>query len=96
MHGRTGQHRNNRRSSRKTLSDLRFLIKYISKYIVERNAFRPEITPESVAAMFNDVADIFTDKERDAQKRWVSAVGSIRRRKGAPDLPESEDEEIDK
>jgi hypothetical protein len=95
MHGRTGLHKNNRRKSRRTLCDLRYLIKFISKYIGARNVFRPEITPENVAAMFNDIADIFTDSERDAQKIWVSAVGSIRRRHGMPESDDEGDDEND-
>jgi hypothetical protein len=79
-HGRTGPYKNLRRPSRKTLNDLRYIIKYTEDKIVEHNVFPAEITPANVAAMFRDVEDYFTSHERDAQTRWPTVVRLVRAR----------------
>ena len=48
MHGRSGRFQNSRRNSRKTLNDLSFLMKYITRRVEEANAMEQEITITSV------------------------------------------------
>jgi hypothetical protein len=79
-HGRTGGNSENRRPSRKILSEMRSLMKFVHDNIVERGAWRAEITPSSVDAMFFDIVDVFTEQERDAQILWNSALKAIKRR----------------
>jgi hypothetical protein len=64
-------------------------MEYISIKVTERGVQEATITPESVDRMFIAVADIFTEAERDAQKRWVSVVPSVRARNQA-ERPEGE------
>jgi hypothetical protein len=66
-------------------------MRFINNKINEREVRRAEITPTSVDAMFMDIADCFTEVERDAQKIWTSAVQSLRRR--LHDNGNDEDEE---
>ena len=59
MHGRSGRFQNSRRNSRKTLNDLSFLMKYITRRVEEANAMEQEITITSVTRMFQVVEDEF-------------------------------------
>jgi hypothetical protein len=83
MHGRTGKYKDRRRAATKVLSDLHFIMEYISTKVTERNLQEAVITPESVDRMFIALLDIFTEAERDAQKRWVSVVLNVIRRNWA-------------
>jgi hypothetical protein len=80
MHGRTGKYKDKRRAATKVLSDLHYIMEFFSNKVTERNLQEPVINPESVDRMFIAVSDIFTEAERDAQKRWVSVVLNVRRR----------------
>jgi hypothetical protein len=80
LHGRTGKHKEKRREARKTWCDLKFLMEYVHKKVVEKGAFVREVTPTSVDEMFRAIAGIFTDSEREAQIRWSTVVLSLRRR----------------
>ena len=79
MHGRSGRFQNSRRNSRKTLNDLSFLMKYITRRVEEANAMEQEITITSVTQMFQVVEDDFIGP-RNAQKRWNTASRELRHR----------------
>jgi hypothetical protein len=83
LHGRTGGHKASRRDARKTWHDLKFLMEFVHKKIVDRGAFEREINPESVDRMFKSVVGVFTSKERDSQMRWLTVLLAIRRRNQA-------------
>jgi hypothetical protein len=80
MHGRTGKDKDKRRASRKTFSELKTSMNYVHNKVVDHGAYRPEITPALVNAMFQDIAHLFTEEERDAQKHWVTVLKSVRKR----------------
>ena len=83
LHGRTGNFRNQRRMARKTLCDMKFIMRYTLGKIEERNALPEQITPVTVDQMFHDVADLFNTSERSAQIRWESVVRRVRRERRA-------------
>jgi hypothetical protein len=93
MHGRTGAYKDRRRSSTKVLSDMFILMEYIMGKVTERGVQVAVITAESVDRMFLAIADVFTEAERDAQKRWLSVLLNVRAREraarpeGAPPPP---------
>jgi hypothetical protein len=76
-HGRTGHFKENRRDSRKTWHDLKFLIEYVHRKVVERNVMERDITPLLVDRMFKCVAGIFLSKERDSQMSWLMVLLSL-------------------
>ena len=67
VHGRTGYHRYKRRPSRKTYSDMAFLMNYIMCKVQQAHRLVDQITPRSVSNMFETVADEFSGG-RNAQK----------------------------
>jgi hypothetical protein len=78
MHGRSGRQSRTRRPARKTLSDLAFLMTYITGKVEV-----PEVlTLESVDIMFAVVSEEFQGG-RNAQKHWESVVHDVRRLRGA-------------
>lgn len=81
LHGRTGISRGQRRLARKTLNDIKFLMKFVHDKVVERGAYEIEINLANVDKMFLAVADCFDVKERDAQKRWSTVVHAVRSKK---------------
>jgi hypothetical protein len=80
LHGRRGKYANQRRNTRKTFSDLKFICEFIEDRVVKRGIFPDEITPLTVDAMFIAVSDVFTIQERSAQTQWTSVVNTVRRR----------------
>jgi hypothetical protein len=48
LHGRTGRNNGNRRESRKSWCDVKYLMEYMHHRVVERGAFEQDITPSSV------------------------------------------------
>ena len=78
MHGRTGKHKEKRRTATKVLCDLNFLMKFVHDKVVERGKFEQHITVASVDRMFLAVIDCFDLKDRDEQKRWSTVVNGIR------------------
>lgn len=81
LQGRRGQHKESRRPAKKTLCDIKKLMKTITEKVVEKGAFCDEVTPEAVDLMYRSVEDYFiqfTGKGRDSQKSWVSVLDSIR------------------
>ena len=67
VHGRTGYHRYKRHPSRKTYSDMAFLMNYITCKVQQAGRLVDQITPRSVSNMFETVADEFSGG-RNAQK----------------------------
>ena len=59
VHGRTGHHRYKQRPSRKTYSDLAFLMNYIMCKVQQASRLVNQITPTSVSNMFETAADEF-------------------------------------
>jgi hypothetical protein len=80
MHGRTGAHKGKRRDCRKTWHDMKFLMEFVHKRVLERGFIEREITPAAVDRMFMAVVGMFTTKERDSQMRWMTVVHGVRRR----------------
>lgn len=80
-HGRKGTYKHKRRQTTKTLSDMRFVMNFVQQKVVDKGAFEAEITSESVDCMFAAVVDVFTKKERDAQKQWTTVAYDIRSKK---------------
>ena len=81
QHGRKGPNKHKRRMTRKTLLDMRYLMNYVRDSVIERGTFEVNITIELVDKMFESVADLFSIKERDAQKRWTSVVNEVRKQR---------------
>jgi len=70
-HGRTGVSKKQRRPARKILSDMKFLMVFITQKVKEKGAFQSDhVTVVAVDAMFKAVADCFDNNERDSQRRW--------------------------
>ena len=80
MHGRTGPNRNNRRPARKVLHDMKTLMGYMKFICISRGVYEEDITAASVDRMFIAIADIFNEKERDAQTSWITVLCGLRRR----------------
>jgi hypothetical protein len=78
-HGRTGIYKDKRRPSRKILADLKYIMNWTYRKVVQRSKMEAEISLESVDRMYMAVVDCFSVKDRDAQKRWVSVVQSVRK-----------------
>ena len=78
LHGRKGRYKLQRRKSTKILSDMKFLMEYVTRKVRERNAFRAEITIATVDSMFDAVADLLSSNARNAQLNWLTAVGRLR------------------
>ena len=55
----TGRNANKRRPSRKTLNDLRFLMKYMETKIKDAGAWTDEHSLENVDVMYQAVASVF-------------------------------------
>jgi hypothetical protein len=82
MPGRNGRHKNKRRPASKTLSDLKFLMEYITSKVQEAGALATVITLTNVDVMFTVVFEEF-EGGRNAQKNWQSVAQDIRRRQRA-------------
>jgi len=80
MHGRAGP-RDRRRLARKTLNDLKFLMKWVAFRVHEAGATAHVITIASVDRMFLSVAPEFSEGERDGQKKWNTVVNELRKKK---------------
>ena len=81
MHGRTGGTRECRREPSKLLSDMRFLMKWITdKVAASPGGIKREITISAVDCMFQVVTDEFSEGERNGQKKWLTVVRSLRKR----------------
>ena len=78
VHGRTGHHRYKQHPSRKTYSDLAFLMNYITRKVQQAGRLADQITPTSVSNMFETVADEFSGG-RNAQKKWNTVVHEVRK-----------------
>jgi hypothetical protein len=77
-HGRTGTHKAKRRDPRKTLSDLRVVMGYITERVDEAGARPDVITLLTVDTMFTVLADKFVGV-RNAQKKWNTTAEGIRK-----------------
>jgi hypothetical protein len=80
LHGRKGRFGQQRRAVKRTLCDLRFLMKWIADKVEEADAKEDVITLSSVNRMFEAVAHFFSDAERDGQKSWLTVVRAVRTR----------------
>ena len=78
VHGRTGCHKYKRRPSRKTYSDLAFLMNYITRKVQQAGRLVDQITPTSVSNMFETVADEFSGG-RNSQKKWNTVAHDLRK-----------------
>lgn len=59
-HGQTGKYAAKRRPSQKTLHDINFLMDFVTKEVVRRDAMATDISLESVDRMFAGVSDVFS------------------------------------
>ena len=80
LHGQKGRFRLQRRKSSKVLSDMKFLMEFIKRTLQARNAYRAEITIETVDAMYGSVSDLFRSNPRTGQLNWLTAVNTLRRK----------------
>ena len=78
VHARTVPHRYKQRPSRKTYSDLAFLMNYITRKVQEAGRFVDQITPTSVSNMFETVADELSGG-RNLQKKWNTVAHELRK-----------------
>ena len=81
MHGRRGRNRGKRRPSRKTLSDLAFLMTYVTRKVEAAGEMAEAFSLDSVDRMFTVVAEEF-EGGRNAQMHWASTVHLVRRSLG--------------
>jgi hypothetical protein len=81
-HGRTGVSKQKRRPARKILSDIKFLMGFITQKVKARGAFELEnLTVATVDSMFKAVADCFDNNDRDSQRRWRTVIHDVRSKK---------------
>jgi len=80
QHGRNGRFGNQRRAVKRTLCDLRFLMNWIANKVETAGAKEEVITLSSVNRMFEAVAHLFSEAERDGQKSWLTVVRAVRTR----------------
>ena len=73
-HGRTGHHRYKQHPSRKTYSNLAFLINYITHKVQQAGRLVDQITPKHVRT----VVDEFSGG-RNAQKKWNTVAHEVRK-----------------
>ena len=78
VHRRTGCHRYKRHPSRKTYSDLAFLMNYITRKVQQAGRLVNQITTTSVSNMFETVADEFSGG-RNSQKKWNTVAHELRK-----------------
>jgi hypothetical protein len=81
MNGRRGRNRGKRRPTRKTLSDLAFLMTHVTRKVEAAGQMAEVVSLESVDRMFTVVAEEF-EGGRNAQKHWASVVHLVRRSRG--------------
>ena len=80
-HGRTGTNKGNRRVASKALSDLSYLMKYMTAKVEANGGIPQEITVASVDEMYNRVSEgLFHRGHRDAQKKWNTVCKNLRKR----------------
>jgi hypothetical protein len=77
---KVGPNKDSRRIATKFLSDMRFLCKFLAKIIENLGKLEMIITLSSVDRMFEVIAHLVLDKDRDAQKNWTSLVRELRRK----------------
>jgi hypothetical protein len=79
LHGRTGALKESRRPAKKTLSDLIYLMKYMTTKVEGLELFPEAITLTSVDAMYTALEPEFTGG-RNSQKKWNTFVKEVRQR----------------
>ena len=77
MHGRTGKFSRQRCPAKKILCDMKFIMNWVDAKVVSKGGKEATINVASVDQMFRLVADLFLEKERDAQKQWTTVAVSI-------------------
>ena len=77
-HRRVGKFKEQQRSTYKQLSDLQFLMKYITTKVVEHNLMAQIITYRTVDDLFALVSDKLNVSEQNLQKAWLTVVREIR------------------
>lgn len=80
-HRRVGKFKEQRRSTYKQLSDMRFIMKYITNKVIEHNLMALTITYRTVDDMFALVSDKLNVGERNLQKAWLTVVREVRKKK---------------
>ena len=78
LHGRTGKYKQNRRKIRQTMSDMKVLMNYIKRNVMQRNRNEDVITILSVDRMFGAIADLFRQNVRDVQIIWTTVLKNLR------------------
>jgi hypothetical protein len=78
---KVGPNKNSRRKATKELTDLRFLCNYLTNLVTKLGKLETVITLSAVDRMFVAVAEVVLSGERDNQKRWLSVVRELRRKK---------------
>lgn len=95
QHRRTGYFKEQRRKASKTLSNMRYLMKVVLKYVREANAVTSVMTTTSVDNMFKTVAHRLISGCRDDQKRWITVVRELRKLKVRADDEDYNNDEND-
>jgi len=80
MHGRTGGSRERQRPAAKTLSDMRYLMNWITTTVAEAGAIEQEITISAVDWMFAVVANLFSEGECNGQKKWNMVIRALQKK----------------
>jgi len=80
MHGRTGAKKASQRAVRKTLCNMKFLMRWVSYKVKEAGAKEEEATILSVDRMFQAVAHLFSMGTCDGQKKWITVVNTLCRK----------------
>jgi hypothetical protein len=71
---KVGPNKDSQRIATHFLSDMRFLCKFIAKIIENLGKLEMVITLSLVDFMFEVIAHLVLEKDRDAQKNWTSLV----------------------
>ena len=79
-HARTVTHKESRRPARKILSDIEFLMVYITDLVKANGTFEATITLSSVDRMYDSVSAQLLFNNRDVLKLWYSSVKEIHKR----------------
>jgi len=77
IHSRLGKAKEKRRPATTILSDLRFVMRWITTRVEEAGRMEEEITILAVDRMFEVVAGHFSEGEHNGQKKWPTVIRSL-------------------
>jgi len=64
----------------KTLSDMRYLMNWITAKVAEARAIEQEITISAVDRMFAVVENLFSEGECNGQKKWNTVIRALQKK----------------